>query len=91
MKPKFLMSLLLASLFTVSCTNEMDEDEFLKNSSENISLTRSCLNDTLDLGELVCLEETEEFLNLKRSYEEIHSRNNRVKALSTTADDFFLF
>lgn len=89
MKPKFLMSLLLASLFTVSCTNEMDEDEFLKNSSENISLTRSCSNDTLDLGELVCLEETEEFLNLKRSYEEIHSRNNRVKALSTTADDFF--
>lgn len=70
MKSKNLISLLLTTLFMVSCTNEMDE--LVKDSSENVSenlpLTRSCSNDTIDWGELVCLEETEELLNLKRRY-----------------------
>ena len=44
MKSKNLISLLLTTLFMVSCTNEMDE--LVKDSSENVSenlpLTRSC-------------------------------------------------
>ncbi len=75
----------------VSCTNEMDE--LVKDSSENVSenlpLTCSCSNDTIDWGELVCLEETEELLNLKRRYEENHSGNHKVQVLSTALDDFF--
>lgn len=91
MKSKNLISLLLTTLFMVSCTNEMDE--LVKDSSENVSenlpLTRSCSNDTTDWGELVCLEETEELLNLKRRYEENHSGNHKVQVLSTALDDFF--
>lgn len=61
MKSKISMLLFVAA-FAAACTNEMEEfakDSF-ENVPENASLTRSCLSDTIDLGELVSLEETEE-------------------------------
>lgn len=90
MKSKILMLLLTASL-VASCTNGMDEfiEDSSKNVSDNLPLTRSCTNDTINLGELTSLEETEELLDLKKRYEEIRSGNHKMQAPATTTDDFF--
>ena len=83
--------LLFVAAFAAACTNEMEEfakDSF-ENVPENASLTRSCLSDTIDLGELVSLEETEELKELKARYEKMYSNNRKVQALDATVDDFF--
>ena len=90
MKSKISMLLFVAA-FAAACTNEMEEfakDSF-ENVPENASLTRSCLSDTIDLGELVSLEETEELKELKARYEKMYSNNRKVQALDATVDDFF--
>lgn len=51
--------LLFVAAFAAACTNEIEEfakDSF-ENVPENASLTRSCLSDTIDLGELVSLDD----------------------------------
>ena len=90
MKSRISMLLFVAT-FAVACTNEMEEfakDSF-KNVPENASLTRSCSGDTIDLGELVSLEETEEQKDLKARYEKMYSSNRKVQALDAIVDDFF--
>ena len=90
MKSKISMLLFVAA-FAAACTNEMEEfakDSF-ENVPENASLTRSCLSDTIDLGELVSLEETEELKELRARYEKMYSNNRKVQALDATVDDFF--
>lgn len=81
--------LLFVAAFAAACTNEMEESANLENVPANASLTRSCPGDTIDLGELVSLEETEELQELKARYEKMYSNSRKVQALDATVDDFF--
>lgn len=88
MKSKISMLLFVAA-FAAACTNEMEESANFENVPENASLTRSCPGDTIDLGELVSLEETEELQELKARYEKMYPTNRKAQALDATVDDFF--
>lgn len=88
---KKILLLLFIAFFAASCTNEMEEftKDYSKNIPENALLTRSCIGDTIDMGELVSLKETEESRDLKVRYEKMYSDNWRVQVLDASVDDFF--
>lgn len=75
----------------VSCTNETED--VLQDTSielkEELNCTRSSICDTVDCGELVRLEQTEELLGLKRNLDEIRSNKRITQTYSSSYDDFF--
>ncbi len=81
----------------LSCTSIIEEDitqyeEMEKDYEESIA-TRSIDSDTLDLGELVCLEQTPEMERLKFLYDEVKSRDSLSSRIVGTpgsnVDEFF--
>lgn len=85
MKNKGLFILLTAAFMT-ACSDEMEY--IYDDASKNVSMaTRSSANDSVDLGELVCLEETDELRALKKWYEAMHA--NDINTISSSQDEFF--
>lgn len=89
---KKIMLFVLTAMIMASCTNEMGElfaGDSPKSASEALLTTRSCSSDTVDLGELVCLEDTGEIPALRRLYEEMGTGRAKVQAASAMDDEFF--
>ena len=79
MKNKGLFILLTAAFMT-ACSDEMEY--IYDDASKNVSMaTRSSANDSVDLGELICLEETDELRALKKWYEAMHA--NDINTISS--------